>query len=71
MDTLNSDYSVDKYGTLTPTDKQKASLILRTGTPEEKFNLMIDLGIIKNAEPSQENIDKANKIIDGFLSIVL
>lgn len=64
-------YSVDKFGLLTPTDKQKASVILRTGTSEEKFKLMIDLGIIKNMEPTKENIEKANKIISGFLEIVL
>lgn len=64
-------YSTDKYGTLTPTDKQKASVILRTGTSEEKFKLMIDLGIIKNMEPTKENIEEANKIISGFLEIVL
>lgn len=68
----DSIYAVDKFGTLTPTDKQKVSVILRTGTPEDKFKLMVDLSIIKgDPEPTEENIQLANKLIEGFLELVL
>ena len=59
-------------GPLTPTDKQKVNVILRTGTPEDKFKLMVSLGVIKgNPEPTEENIQYANRLIDAFLEIVL
>lgn len=59
-------------GTLSPTDKQIANVILRTGAPEDKFKLMVSLGVIKgNPEPTEENIQYANKLLDAFLEIVL
>lgn len=59
-------------GTLSPTDKQIVNVILRTGTPEDKFKLLVSLGVIEgDPEPTEENIQYANKLIDAFLEIVL
>lgn len=59
-------------GTLSPTDKQIVNVILRTGTPEDKFKLLVSLGVIEgNPEPTEENIQYANRLIDAFLEIVL
>lgn len=59
-------------GTLSPTDKQIANVILRTGTPEDKFKLLVSLGVIKgNPEPTEENIQYANNLLEAFLEIVL
>lgn len=59
-------------GTLSPTDKQIVNVILRTGTPEDKFKLLVSLGVIEgNPEPTEENIRRGNKLLDAFLEIVL
>ena len=59
-------------GTLSPTDKQIVNVILRTRAPEDKFKRLVSLGVIEgNPEPTEENIQYANRLIDAFLEIVL
>ena len=61
---------ITEDGVLNPTDKQIATLILRSGTPKEKFDLLLDLGTISNVEPTEENFRIVDDMVKKLLEVL-
>lgn len=61
---------MDNETVLSPTDKQIIALKLRSGTPEEKFQLLTELGVLKNLPRTEENIKKVDEMVMNLLSIL-